>query len=244
MTDRLDPQIEILFQESSEQTIIDRYELPLYFIVGGADDTYLARLMGISVEQLRPILLSRSVDTSNFLPNEPFGVYASRSTVISETWARTFPLSLLLQKEWPILDELSTPSSQNFSRPDHIQQTWILRAIDRVIDSNLKHNIQITSWQFLYDNLRDSMLESIYPQTLSLTIRWPNDNNQNLQYLLRRVFEKLSEQQLDYPLYILVDDLPIQYNLTFRDVRDQLAAGPCSSADLRAIRTSVELISL
>lgn len=236
MTGVLNPQIEILFQESSIQTVRDRFDLPLFFIVGGVDDAYLAQLLGLPVENLIPLILNRSVDP---IPSTLLMVvYASRSS-LNETWARTFPLSLLAQERWPILTDLSNPGSKSVRRPTTIEQTWILRALDRCITSG-KYDLRS-----LYDVIRNRMLRSLYSETLSLSIRWDQiDNNTDLQELLQRVLRKLSEEQLDYPLYILVDDLPIQYNLTFREVAKQLQAGPCSSADLRAIRTSVELISL
>jgi len=116
---------EVLFVEDGVSIQRDRYQLPLFFIVGGADDEYLSRLMGISVTDLHQLIQSRSVD--NTAGSELRGVFTSRSELVnSETFARTFPLSQFLEPVWPILRDIQDKTSLDVKTPSTIEQTWIV----------------------------------------------------------------------------------------------------------------------
>lgn len=230
---KMDPFIEVVFAEDSENIFRDRFELPLFFIVGGADDLYLSNLIG---QPILPLVLSKSVD----IPTEtPFGVYASRALLSAfhvdtdvphqpaTGYARTFPLSFFLNEKWPTLDSLTSndPKNRSESAPSNVQKVWIIRALRRAGLNDLAESIKI------------DMLRKIYPQKLSVSFEF-NPNN------LANIYLMLSEEQREYPMVIIVDDLPIQLGQTIGDFLQGILLTGCTNSSLQAIKTSLDLLQL
>ena len=65
----MDPIIEVVYAENSSDVFTDRFELPLFFIVGGVDDPYLSNLIG---QPIKSLISQKSVDLLSF--DFPFGV--------------------------------------------------------------------------------------------------------------------------------------------------------------------------
>src|SRR3990172_2002947 len=98
----LDPFIEITFQEDPPSVLRERYQLPLFFILGGVDDDYLSQLMGLSIAELHQLVQKYSVDPfpSEDMIGDMVGVFASRALLrqnLDESdntdelvWVRTF----------------------------------------------------------------------------------------------------------------------------------------------------------
>lgn len=230
---------EVSFVEDGPSVWQDRYNLPLFFIVGGADDHYLSDLMNISVDQLHQIIQEQSVDSGYLVEDDLsdlIGVFASRANlskmVINSsqpTFARTFPLSAFLKKKWPILRDIQDSSSLDVKIPSTIEQTWIIRA--------LRRNEQ----EELAEQVRSSMLEDIYPEKLS-SEEIPKESQYSIQ-TLAAVNAKLNSHQRDYPVVILVDDLPIQLQLTLGQALDQVSLTGCATVNMDIIRTSLQLLT-
>jgi len=215
----MDPYIEVVFPDSADEILRDRFEMPLFFIVGGADDVYLSSLLGRDIQE---IVREKSVDP---IPKErPYGVYASRSLLLTEGRARTFPLSMFYHEEWPILLDL-TRTEISVREPTQVEVVWIIRALRR---SGLSE---------MAEKLRTDLLRKIYPKKASVPSEFTVDTAGEL-YL------SLSKEQRKYPLVIIIDDLPIQLNKTLGQTLADLTLTQCTDAELRALQTSLELLSL
>lgn len=178
--------IEVVLQDGQEEVLRDRLEMPLFFIVGGADDVYLSQLVGQPISSL---VASKSVDP---VPATPYVAYASRVLLPGPGFARTFPLSRLLEEKWPILQDVTRKENLDSERvPTNIEQTWIIRALRRMGQNQLANR------------LRKKMLRSLYPETL------PIPRHLDLESL-SRLYLDLSPRQRRYPLFLIVDDLPVQ----------------------------------
>jgi len=239
----MDPFIEVVFPDSQQQILQDRFEMPLFFILGGADDAYLSSLIGQDIEQ---IVRQKSVDPIPEL--KPFGVYASRSLLSSTGYARTFSLGVFLNKEWPILLDITgifgdEPNFGEFTQernksakiPDQIEIVWIIRALRRIEES-----FPGLGYDNMAEIIRTQLLESIYPEKLPAN-KIPTQLNVNA---LSALYLELSEKQKEYPLVVIIDDLPIQLDKTLGRALTEISLTQCTTANLRAIRTSLDLISM
>lgn len=214
----MDPYREVIFEETPVSTLSDRLLLPLYFVIGLADDEYLSQLLGRNIHEL---IRERSIDP---IPTSPYVVFASRSLLLNEGWARTFPLSQLYQSEWPSLINIDyqTPTERE---PTLFQQVWLIRALRR------------GSLGGLADTLRERLLKSIYPQKIrKLPSRLTRET-------LSSLYLKLTPEQRDYSMVIIIDDYPIHLEKTIGDFLKDLALRSCTDADMKAITTTLELLS-
>lgn len=218
----MDPHREIVFTDSSNQVLQDRYEMPLFFIIGGSDDIYLSNLIGRDIKQL---VKEKSVDP---LPTEPFGVYASRSLLTTNGYARTFPLEDFTNKKWPILLDITKDggSNKSFRKPTTIETVWIIRALRRI------NNI-------FADKLFSELSKELYPQKLS----WRKIPRVLTVDTLSQLYLNLSEEQKKYPLFVFSDDLPIQLNTTLGDTLKDISLTSCTSIQLSILQTSLNLLS-
>jgi hypothetical protein len=219
----MDPVIEVVFFEDGKQILKNRFELPIFFIVGGADDIYLSNLIGFPIRQL---VTEKSVDSN--IPTGMFGVYASRALLPTFGKARTFPLTTFLDDEWPVLSDIES-LYKDTRRPTDIEMTWIIRALRRAGRNDLADEIKL------------KMLSNIYSEKLEnkdIPKTWTKES-------VRELYRKLSETQRNYPLVILVDDLPIRRTTTIGDILLQLISGGyIHGNDIKALRTSLEIQSI
>lgn len=223
----MDPNIEVVLQDSNKQIFQDRYEMPLFFIVGGNDDHYLSMLVGQDIVELV------EEKTLDYIPEKPYGVYASRGLLPINGLARTFTLDIFLNEEWPILLDVSEneyPQEQNKSTriPDQIEIVWIIRALRRM------NNIEMA------EKVRIKLLRGIYPEKIS-SRKIPLQLNVNT---LSRLYLELSDEQKKYPLVIIIDDLPIQLNTTLGDTLVEISLTQCTTSNLRVLQTSLDLLSM
>jgi len=113
----MNPSIEVILPGDGPEVYLERLA-PLFFIVGGADDSYLAKIT--NVDEMR------SVDP---IPTKPYVIYGARGTI---GYVRTFPLNDLLNKKWPILYDITNPESKGCRAPDVMETVWIVRALKRM----------------------------------------------------------------------------------------------------------------
>lgn len=216
----MDPLREVVFLEQANQVLRDRFELPLFFIVGGADDAYLSNLVGTSIRQL---VVSKSQDGD--IPGL-MGVYASRALLPTIGKARTFPLSVFLNDRWPILSNIES-FEVDTKVPTNVERTWIIRSLRRSGQNELANQI------------RSKMLHEIYPEKLEAK-KVPTNLNMNT---FGQLYLDLSENQRNYPMIILVDDLPIQLPTTIGSALKRLSLNGCTNiADLKALQTGIQLL--
>ena len=239
----MDPIIEVAFPDSLQQILQDRFEMPLFFIVGGADDTYLTSLVGQDIEQL---VRQKSIDS---IPEaKPFGVYASRSLLPTTGYARTFPLDVFFNKEWlillditgefgdePIFGEFTQERNKSTKVPTQIETVWIIRALRRI--EQLSPN---RGYSNMAEKIRTRLLENIYREKLPIE-KVPSQLSVNT---LSTLYLELSDEQKEYPLIIIINDLPIQLDKTLGKTLTEVSLTQCTTADLRAIQTSLDLISM
>jgi hypothetical protein len=221
---------EVVFAEDASIVLRDRLELPIFFIVGGADDDYLSRLVG---QPIRNLVETKSVDQ---IPPWPiYGVYASRFLLPSTGYARVFPLSTLLEDKWPILLNIESKET-SVKEPTNVERVWIIRALRRAgrTFNNEQARLELIKLASL---IRTKMLSQIYPEKLQpelIPTRLDRDS-------LSRLATELSETQRNYPLIIIVDDLPIQLDKTLGQALTEIILSGCTT-DLPAIQTSLELL--
>ena len=116
----MDPSIEII-TEDNPTIISDRYNMPIFFIIGGVDDDYLRTLTDID------LIKQRSAD--NF-QDKIMGVWAVQNQ--PEKWfSRTFSLSTFSSEKWPTLIDLADEGTKNERKPTFIEMAWICRALQR-----------------------------------------------------------------------------------------------------------------
>lgn len=221
------PLIEVVLAEDLRSQLRDRYEMPIFFIVGGVDDAYLTQLVG---QPIRNLVLSRSA-TPNMA--EPiFGVYASRDLLASgKGYARVFPLSAFNQKKWPSLNDLNNPQSYEEIRPSNVEMTWIIRAYRR---NNMNSEAE---------QLKSRLLYRIYPNHFTSEIIRKVIQNPSLN-IYADLYLLLSDDQRDYPLLRVIDDLVIQLPKTIGQALSEVATKGCTDSDLTVIKTSLEILSL
>lgn len=217
----MNPIIEIVFPDFQPQILQDRYEMPLFFIVGGADDDYLSSLVG---QDIHTIVSEKSVDP---IPEKPYGVYASRYLLPTTGLARTFPLDVFLNKEWPILLDI-TEGNKSFLKPTSVQKVWIIRALRRM------------NYTDMAETLRNQLLYDIYPQKICPD-KMPKELTVNS---LAGLYLQLSEEQQNYPLVMIIDDLPIQLDKTLGNTLMEISITKCTITDYRALDTSLKLLSM
>jgi hypothetical protein len=218
----MDPIIEVVFTEGADTVLRDRFELPLFFIVGGADDAYLSKIIG---QPIRALVLSKTVDINS---EESMGVYASRYLLPSRGRARSFPLSTFLNDEWPILSNIES-TEKDTKIPTNVEITWIIRALRRAGQLDLANKI------------RNKMIHRIYPEKIKAE-KVPTDFNINT---LAQLYLDLSDSQRDYPLVMLVDDLPIQLPISLGQILVQISITGCTNlTNMKALETSIRLLHL
>lgn len=214
----MDLNTEVVFSEQGQEVLRDRFELPIFFIVGGADDLYHSRLIGSPIWD---IVCGKTVDTPI---QEPMGVYASRALLLTSGLARTFPISVFLNSEWPILDNIER-DEKDTKTPTNVEKTWVIRALRRMGRDDIANKV------------RNNMLSKIYPEKLGSDYI-PTTNAETLNSIL-------SDEQKNYPLIILVDDLPIQLSTTIGDILKILSlGGPADEKNQRALQTSIQLLQV
>lgn len=226
----MDPSIEIIFREDPPFVATERYQLPLFFLLGGVDDTYLSNLMGVSVSELHDLIKTSSSDP---LDSEIglIGVFGSRGllspkTSGTRTYVRTFPLVVFLREQWPILSDLYDPTSRTLTQPTEIEQTWIIRALRR---NNLNREAEI---------VRANMLRRIYPEKIPSTVRIGHPTRENIALVQSR----LTFNQKQYPAVVIVDDLPIKLNQTIGELFTEIALTGYTTASQAIIQTSLDLL--
>ena len=218
----MDPFIEVVFSEQADQVLRDRFEFPLFFIVGATDDTYLSNIVGTPIRQL---VASKSVDNNI---EGPMGAYASRALLSTIGRARTFPLSTFLNNQWPILSDIES-TEKDLKTPTNVEQTWIIRALRRAGQQDLAMKV------------RSKMLHAIYPEKLEHE-KVPHNLNMEA---FRQLYLDLSETQRNYPIVILVDDLPIQLPTTIGEMLQKLTVIECADDNnLKALQTSIQLLQI
>lgn len=235
MLNRLDLSAEILntevvFVEDASPILRERFEFPLFFLIGGADDEYLSKLVGYPIKSL---VIEKSVDP---IPRWPiYGVYASRALLPTSGYARTFPLSVFLEDKWPILVNIESRDITT-KEPTNVERVWIIRALRRAAAKINDVQAQSELIQ-LANSIRTKMLSQIYPEKVKSELipkRLDRDS-------LSRFTMELSETQRNYPLVIIVDDLPIQLNKNLGQALGEIIISGCTT-DLPAIRTSLDLL--
>lgn len=193
--------VEVVLSDGQEEVLRDRLEMPLFFIVGGADDAYLSQLVG---QPISALVASKSLDP---VPAEPYVAYASRALLPGPGFARTFPLARLLEDEWPILPDVTRREGLDSQRvPTNIERVWLIRALRRMGQNGLA------------DELRKKTLRSLYPETLTIDripVRLDLES-------LSRLYLDLSPRQRRYPLFLIVDDLPVQLPKTLGEALRQI----------------------
>ena len=219
----------ILPDRASEEVLRDRIEMPLFFIVGGADDAYLSQIVGSDINTL---VRSKSVDP---VPAAgPYVVYASRALLPTTGFARTFSLSELLDDQWPILLDITQPTQENLAMrsPTNVERTWIIRALRRAQLGNLA------------DEIKRRMLRRLYPQSLSTSVQLTVNS-------LGRLYPQLSSEQRRYPLVVMIDDLPVQLPKSLGDALAEITVTGCLTLPgvdhsflLKALRTSLALLKI
>lgn len=220
----MDPVKEVIFTEQEDQVLRDRFEFPIFFIVGGADDSYLSSLVGSPIRQL---VTSKTADvvTSG---NDVIGVYASRALLPTSGKARIFPLMTFLDDQWPILSNIES-FDKDTKIPSNIERTWIIRALRR------------SGYDDLANKIRSKMLHRLYPEKLEsqkIPQNWSSESFADL-YL------DLSEAQRKYPMIILVDDLPIKLPITIGEMLQSLSLGGYINEDnIKALQTSIQLLKI
>ena len=243
----LDPFIEITFQEDPPSVLRERYQLPLFFILGGVDDDYLSQLMGLSIAELHQLVQKYSVDPfppedmTGGMSGDMIGVFASRALLrqnLDESdntdelvWVRTFPVSTFLNSAWPILRQVYDPQSIDVSVPTEIERTWIVRAFRR------NHQDELA------EIIRTDMLRRIYPEKISTFVN--SSLSQELsQDQIAQLEAQLTRVQRQYPAVIIVDDLPIKLAQTIGEIFTSISLTGCTTADQLTIQTSIDLLKL
>jgi hypothetical protein len=225
----------------SEQQLIDRIEMPLFFLVGGDDDDYLSSIVGAPIDD---IIAAKTVDP---LPeNKPYLVYASRALLSTSGYARTFPLEDLVEDEWPILIDIVKPAEyvttegtlyKNLSKesPTTIEQTWMIRALRR---SELDE---------LAEYLLNKLKRKIYPEKIAKENAPRALSAGDLSHL----YQKLSPEQRQYPLIILKDDLPVPLPITLGEAIFEIGTTGRLSSDqiekdllFESLKTSLYLLQI
>ena len=230
----MDPFIEVVFPDQQQDVLTDRYIMPLFFLVGSVDDNYLSKLVNQDIYQL---VSSRSVDN---IPNEtPFGVYASRSSLSNSSYARVFSLEAFLNNTWPILVDIDEDGSDKYNKsmrqPTHVEMVWIIRAFRRMEEAYPGLGYGDTT-----ELIRTRLMEGIYKHKISKNMI-PETLNVNT---LSELYINLSDEQRDYPLVIIIDDLPIQLDKTLGKTLAEITVTNCTQAKLDAIDTSLKLLSM
>jgi len=217
----LDPNIEVFSFTNSNTIAYDRFEMPMFFILGTSDDKYQSDLVGQDIQNL---VRHKTIDP---IPNGIYGVYASRALLPTSGYARTFPIESFLNETWPILSNINSTKISDI-QPTNIEMTWIIRAFRRANDNQMANAIKY------------NMLKRLYPEKIS-NDDVPTTLNVNSLSVL---YTKLSDVQRNYPIYTVINDLPFALNKTLGDVLSQISITGCTSADLKALKISLDLLSL
>ncbi|MEM3858041.1 MAG: hypothetical protein QW478_01400 [Candidatus Micrarchaeaceae archaeon] len=213
----MDYEIEVAHDKKS---LIDRFELPLYFIVGGVDDEYLNNLLQDNIYDL--VKLKSITD----IPNPPFCVYASRQLLKENGYCLTFELNVLQEEEWPIINLLTDSRHIKWEKPTKIQQTWIIRSLKRMKNYELAEKIRL------------NMLNNIYTEKLDITLKPGNLNIESLS----RLYLLMNENQRNYKIVRIINDEVMFLNKNLGNALSDIALYGCTDVDIEDLQLSINLL--
>lgn len=147
-----------------------------------------------------------------------YGVYGSRK-FLNETYGRVFPVEEFLKDQWPILLDLTNPRSESVMEPSWIQQTLIIRAFRQIGDDSMA------------DQIKARMLSKIYPQKVAV-----------MPATLPEIYNVLTPEQRDYPMILLVDDLPIELKKTIGEFLEEAILTGCTDVQTRILETTLAIL--
>jgi len=212
----MDYEIEVAHDEKS---LIDRFELPIYFIVGAADDKYLSNLVQENIYDL--VKLKSITD----IPNPPFCVYGSRKLLKENGYCLTFELNDLQEEQWPIINLITDSRHIKWEKPTMIQQTWIIRSLKRMKNE-------------LAEKVRLNMLNNIYTEKLDITLKPDKLTTESLS----RLYLLMNENQRNYKVVRIINDEVMFLNKNLGNALSDIALYGCTDVDVEDLQLSINLL--